>query len=179
MLAKLGRPVNWVTASEPNPTVRKFVHEMRTRHGFNVIYSDRSILGGLPMLQALRRGELVCIQLEPWGALRGTHEITFCGGRTRFQLGPFVLARLARSPLVPVFVVREGVRHYEVRVAGRFEPRTPAESIAALEAVGRIYEDLVRELPHQWLMFEDVWGDEPAPEPAYEMVPQASGLRRR
>ena len=144
MLATLGRPVNWVTASEPNPTVRSFVHEMRTRHGFNVLYSDRSVLGGLPMLQALRRGEIVCMQLEPWGPLRGTHEIAFCGGETRFQLGPFVLSRLAQAPVVPVFVVRKGIRHYDVRVVGRFEPRTPAEGTAALEAVARIYERLVR-----------------------------------
>ena len=179
MLAKLERPVNWVTASEPNPTVRSFVHEMRTRHGFKVIYSDRSVLGGLPMLKALRRGEIVCIQLEPWGRLRGTHEVTFCGRRTRFQLGPFALARVAGAPLVPAFVVRRGIRDYEVRIPGRFDPRTPAESEAAVEAVAAIYETLVRDLPHQWLMFEDVWEPEDAGEPVYEMVPQASGLRRR
>ena len=179
MLAKLERPVNWVTASEPNPTVRSFVHEMRTRHGFKVIYSDRSVLGGLPMLKALRRGEVVCIQLEPWGRLRGTHEVAFCGRRTRFQLGPFALARLAGAPLVPAFVVRRGIRHYEVRIPGRFDPRTPAESEAALEWVVAIYEALVREIPRQWLMFEDVWEPEDATEPVYEMVPQASGFRRR
>ena len=179
MLATLGRPVNWVTASEPNPTVRKFVHEMRTRHGFNVIYSDRSVLSGLPILRALRRGEIVCIQLEPWGALRGTHEVVFCGRRTRFQLGPFAVARLAGSPLVATFVVRKGIRSYEARVAGRFDPRTVAESVTALEAVVRWYEALVRELPHQWLMFEDVWDAAEVAEPVYEMVPQASGLRRR
>jgi KDO2-lipid IV(A) lauroyltransferase len=179
MLSKLERPVNWVTASEPNPTVRSFVHEMRTRHGFNVIYSDRSVLGGLPILKALQRGEIVCIQLEPWGALRGTYEIDFCGRPMRFQLGPFAVARLAGAPLVPAFVVRRGIRDYEVRIPARFDPRTPAESVAALEAVGRIYEALVREIPEQWLMFEDVWEPEEAAEPVYEMVPQASGLRRR
>ena len=179
MLSALGLPVNWVTASEPNPTVRKFVHEMRTRHGFNVIYSDRSVLSGLPILQALRRGEIVCIQLEPWGSLRGTYPLTFCGQPTRFQLGPFAVARLAKAPLVATFVVRKGIRTYEVRVVGRYDPKTPTESVTALEAVARQYEALVRELPHQWLMFEDVWSVEAQPDEVYEMVPQASGLRRR
>ena len=179
LLSELGRPVNWVTASEPNPTVRKFVHEMRTRHGFNVIYSDRSVLSGLPILQALRRGEIVCIQLEPWGPFRGTHPVTFCGRPTRFQLGPFAVARLAKSPVVATFVVRKGIRNYEARVVGRWDPRTVAESATALETVVREYEALVRELPHQWIMFEDVWTAAPSEEPVYEMVPQASGLRRR
>jgi len=179
LLSELGHPVNWVTASEPNPTVRKFVHEMRTRHGFNVIYSDRSVLSGLPILQALRRGEIVCIQLEPWGALRGTHPVMFCGRPTRFQLGPFAVARLAKAPLVATFVVRGGIRTYEARVLKRYDPRTVAESVMALEDVVREYEALVQEFPQQWLMFEDVWTGEPVEDVVYEMVPQASGLRRR
>jgi len=179
LLSELGRPVNWVTASEPNPTVRKFVHEMRTRHGFNVIYSDRSVLSGLPILQALRRGEIVCIQLEPWGALRGTHPVMFCGRPTRFQLGPFAVARLAKAPLVATFVVRGGIRTYEARVLKRYDPRTVAESVMALEDVVREYEALVQGFPHQWLMFEDVRAGEPVEDVVYEMVPQASGLRRR
>ena len=34
VLSRLGRPVNLVTAHEPNPSVRAFVHSLRTRHGF-------------------------------------------------------------------------------------------------------------------------------------------------
>jgi lauroyl/myristoyl acyltransferase len=87
---------------------------------------------------------------------------------------------VAKSPIVPVFAVRTGIRSYELRVCGRFDPRTPAESAAALAATVKIYEQLVREFPTQWLMFEDVWGDGLGAEaPDYEMVPQAVGLRRR
>jgi hypothetical protein len=43
---------------------------------------------------------------------------------------------------------------------------------------------VVRERPAQWLMFEDVWPTAAAPATTrsagdQEMVPQASGLRRR
>lgn len=179
MLATLDRPVNWVMGTEPNPTVRDFVHEMRTRHGFKIIYSDRSMLSGLPALHALRRGEIVCMQIEPWRGHRGTHPVTFCGRRTRFQLGPFVLARLAKAPIVPAFLVRRGIRRYEFRIPGRYDPRTPLECETALEQVVHAYEGLVREVPDQWIMFEDVWADGEEAAPLYEMVPQASGLRRR
>src|SRR5919197_206128 len=109
-LARLGRPVNMVVAHEPNPSVRDFMHAIRTRHGFHVIYSDRSVF-----------------------------------------------------------------RRYQVRVVGRFTPKTPAESVAALAATVRAYERLVRERPAQWLMFEDVWGAPPARgRAAAETLPQAS-----
>jgi Kdo2-lipid IVA lauroyltransferase/acyltransferase len=179
MLARFGLPVNWLMGTEPNPTVRAFVHRMRTRHGFNAIYSDRSMLSGLPGLRALRRGEVLCVKMDPWGALPGTHEVLFCERRARFQLGPFELARVAKAPIVPAYVVRRGIRSYEFRIPGRFDPRTPADSEAALEAVVRTYEELVRELPEQWIMFEEVWREAPEPAPVHGTVPQASALRRR
>ena len=180
-MARLGRPVSMVTAHEPNPSVREFVHRLRTRHGFQVIYSDRSVLTGLPILRALRRHEIVGMQIEPWGPLPGSHVVEFCGRPTPFQLGPFAVARVARAPIVSVFAVRTGIRRYELRVTGRFDPITPAESEAALVDTVRAYEALVRERPEQWLMFEPVWRGLPGPGQVadYEMVPQAVGFRRR
>ncbi len=178
MLSRLGRPVNLVTAHELNPTVHEFMHEMRTRHGFQVIYSDRGLFTGLPVLHALRRHEIVGMQIEPWGPKRGSHEVEFCGRPTAFQLGPFAVARVARTPIVPVFAVRTGIRRYTLQVCERFDPRTPAESMAALTKTVKLYEQLIRAHASQWLMFEDVWRD-PEPSVDYEMVPQAVGLRRR
>jgi len=156
-LSRLERPLNMVTAHEPNPSVRDFVHDVRTRHGYRVIYSDQGLLAGLPILQALRRHEIVGLQLEPWGPKRGSHEVTFCGQPTRFQLGPFAVARVARAPIVPVFAVRRGIRAYDLRVGRRFDPRTPEDSVRALEHTVAAYEALVREVPEQWLMFQAVW----------------------
>jgi KDO2-lipid IV(A) lauroyltransferase len=161
-LTTFGRPLNLVTAHEANPTVHEFLHRMRTRHGFTVLYSDRSLFAGLPVLHALRRHEVVGMQIEPWGPKRGSHAVEFCGGSTRFQLGPFAVARVARAPVVPVFALRTGVRRYELHVAGRFDPRTPAECVAALTRTVGLYERVVRERPSQWLMFEEVWADAPA-----------------
>jgi lauroyl/myristoyl acyltransferase len=161
-LSDLGRPVNLVTAHEPNPTARDFIHRLRSRHGVNVIYSDRSVFAGLPVLQALRRNEVIGMQIDPWGRPQGAQAIDFCGRPTRFQVGPFAIARVARAPLIPVFAVRTGLRHYEMRTPGRYDPRTPVDSAAAFTATVRAFERLVRECPAQWLMFEDVWREPPA-----------------
>jgi phosphatidylinositol dimannoside acyltransferase len=161
-LSDLGRPVNLVVAPEPNPTTREFMHRLRTRYGFNVIYSGRSVFGALPLLQALRRDEVVGLQIDPWGSPPGAPELEFCGRPAPFRIGPFVLARIARAPLVPVFTVRTGIRQYELRVAGRFDPITAADTTAAFNATVRFYERLVRERPWQWLLFDDVWPRVPA-----------------
>src|SRR5207244_11000612 len=132
-------------------------------HGGQLIYSDRSGFTGLPSLHALRRDGIVGMQIEPWGPVPGSHEVVFCGRSTRFQLGPFAVARVARAPIVSVFALRTGIRRYEIRIAGRFDPTTPAGSVAALKATVRAYETIVRERPAQWLMFEDVWDRPGAP----------------
>jgi KDO2-lipid IV(A) lauroyltransferase len=162
-LSDLGRPVNLVVAPEPNPTTREFMHRLRTRFGFNIIYSGRSIFTALPIRQALQRNEVVGMQIDPWGSSRGAREIDFCGRPATFQTGPFVIAATTRAPLVPVFTVRAGVRHYQMRTAGRFDPRSAADVTVAFEATIRFYERLVREEPSQWMVFDDVWPPREAP----------------
>ena len=159
-LGPFGRRVNMVTAHELNASAQGFVQAQRTRFGSGIIYSDGSPFAGLTILQALRRGEIVGMQIDPWGPLAGSYAVEFCGRPAPFQLGPFTIARVARAPLVVVFALRTGIRQYELRVARRFDPRTAAESVAALEATVRAYESVVRERPAQWLMFQPVWRDD-------------------
>ncbi|MEW6270953.1 MAG: lysophospholipid acyltransferase family protein [Thermodesulfobacteriota bacterium] len=165
-LSRFGRKVNMVTAQEMNASVRRIVHEQRTRHGFNVIYSGGTAFSGVPIVQALRRGEIVGMQIEPWGPLPGSHTVDFCGRPTRFQLGPFTVARIAQAPVLVVFGIRRGIRRHELRVVARFDPRTRAQSVAALEGAVRAYEAVVRELPRQWLMFQPMVREEAASAPA-------------
>src|SRR5216117_4463894 len=108
----------------------------------------------------------------------GSHEVEFCGCPARFQLGPFAVARVAGAPIVPVFAVRTGIRRYQIRVIGRFAPKTPAESVAALAATVRAYERLVRAVPAQWLMFERMWGAGADAGERVQRAPQAAGIAR-
>ena len=172
-LEPFGRRVNMVTAHELNASAQDFVHAQRTRFGSGIIYSDGSPFSGVSILQALRRGEIVGMQIDPWVPLAGSHEVELFGRPARFQLGPFAIARVARAPLVVVFALRTGIRQYELRVVRRFDPRTPAESVAALEATVRTYESVIRERPAQWLMFQPVWPDDACGEQ------RGSGARER
>ncbi len=156
-LQALGRPVTLVMAREPNETVRTFMSDLRTRNDVRILYSGESVLSGLPILHALRRGEIVCMQIERWGGLSGTHETVLFGHPALFQLGPFVVARAARVPVVPVFCMRRGIRRYELVIGDLSEPRTRAEAVVAFERTMRMYEALIRDHPDQWLVFEDAW----------------------
>jgi lauroyl/myristoyl acyltransferase len=160
VLKRFGRPVNLVMSSEANPTVEEFQRTWRERYGLNVIRSDSSLFSSLNMIQALRRGEIVAIQLDRAVGDQVTREVEFFGRPAPFLYGPFVLARLAGVRIWPVFVARERRGRY------RFLPE-PVRSIprdggeeethAVMRDVVKSFERCVREYPYQWFQFRPLW----------------------
>ena len=160
-LREYGRPINVVMAREINATTHEYVREARERVGVRVIYSDSSVFSSLNMIRALRRNEIVAIQLDrPLGA-GGTRLMPFFGAPAPFPSGPFVLARLSGAPLIPVFIPRLGTRHYAIRVPGPLQLAREARDSRTLERVmGEVvhaFEAVVRSFPTQWFQFTPFW----------------------
>jgi KDO2-lipid IV(A) lauroyltransferase len=163
-LREYGRPINLVMAREVNATANEYVRQAREGVGVQVIYSDSSVFSSLNMVRALRRNEVVAIQLDRPMDADGTRLVPFFGAPAVFPSGPFVLARVAGAPLIPVFVPRLGTRHYAIRVCGRFDVAREARDSRALarvmsEVVGA-FEAIVREFPTQWFQFAPFWSEE-------------------
>ncbi len=155
-LSRYGRPVNVVMASEANPTVRAFLEQMRVDTDLRVIFSDSSPFASVEMLQALRRGEIVAIQMDRIAPGQSTRDVRFFGRRVKLPIGAFALARAATVPIWPVFSVRTGRRRY------RFLPEPPIEIpreagdetlLLALQQLATRFEQRVQEFPHQWFQF--------------------------
>jgi len=160
-LREYGRPINIVMAREVNATTHEYVRDARERAGVRIIYSDTSVFSSLNMIRALQRNEIVAIQLDRSLGAGGTRMVPFFGAPAAFPSGPFVLARLAGAPIIPVFIPRLGTRHYAVRVSGRFQLAREARDQRALErAMAEVvgtFEAVVREFPTQWFQFAPFW----------------------
>jgi lauroyl/myristoyl acyltransferase len=114
----------------------------------------------LQLLAALRAGDIVAMQGDR--VLHGSGvAVPFFGRPTRFPPGPFHLALAANAPVVPGIAVRTGWLRYRMMVGrplsvdpggppGESVRRTLAEAAAFLEV-------RLREFPHQWLNFFDIW----------------------
>ena len=163
-LGRYGRPVNMVMAREVNASTNEYVRQAREAAGVQVIYSDSSVFSSLNMVQALRRNEVVAIQLDRSMHADGTRLVPFFGAPASFPSGPFVLARVAGAPLIPVFLPRLGTRHYAIRVCGRFDVAREARDSRALARVmtevAQVFEAMVREFPTQWFQFSPFWSAE-------------------
>jgi len=160
-LREYNQPINLVMAREANSTTQDYVRDMRERAGVRVIYSDSSVFSALNMIRALRQNEIVAIQLDRVLSLAGARTVPFFGVPTLFPSGPFVLARLARAPLIPVFIPRLGTRHYAVRFGSRLvlsrESRDAHSLDRAMSAVIGEFEAAIRKFPSQWFQFAPFW----------------------
>jgi KDO2-lipid IV(A) lauroyltransferase len=182
-LSQYERPINIVMAREMNKTTQEYMRHARERAGVRVIYSDTSVLSSLNMIRALRANEIVAIQLDRMLGPGGARMLPFFGAPAPFPSGPFVLARLARTSVVPVFIPRLGRRHYAIRVGTRVrlkrEPRdNQALDSAMLQVVGQ-FEAIIREFPTQWFQFSPFWpaGTKPALRPSTITQSEGDELR--
>ena len=156
------RPINLVMAREANATTQDYVRAMRERAGVRVIYSDSSVFSALNMIRALRANELVAIQLDRMLGLGGARAVPFFGAPAPFPSGPFVLARLAGAPVIPVFIPRVGTRHYAIRLGPALTLSREARDAYSLDRTMRAvvgeFEAVIREFPSQWFQFTPFWG---------------------
>ncbi len=159
-LLRHGRPTHVVMAHEQNESTNPYVEDMREELGLDVIYSDQSVLSSLELLQALRRNEIVALQVDRLAESDSAREVAMFGSDVCLPRGPFELARLSGAPLVPVFAPRLGSRHYRIFLG---EPRRLSRSsgteqvTACMAGVAREMGQMIRQRPFQWFQFEPFW----------------------
>jgi KDO2-lipid IV(A) lauroyltransferase len=153
--------VHVVMSREMDAATQSFVAAARERAGVRVVLSDASVFSSLSLIRALQRNEIVAIQLDRSASAGGIRTLPFLGGLAPFPSGPFVLARLAGSPIVPVFAPRLGRRHYRIHIGRPVRVPRAAREPSVLDGVMREVidqlEEIVRRYPWQWFQFAPFW----------------------
>jgi KDO2-lipid IV(A) lauroyltransferase len=158
LAARLGRPTHVVVATEADPGVERFLRGGPSPVRF-VRRGDPTAM--VPLVAALRRGEVVALQGDRALGTRGDTLVDFFGAPAPFPLGPFVLGRAAGVPVVPAFCLLGADRRYTVETAAPIRVEADGDA-PALAGWVRVLEAVVRRAPEQWFNFYDVWGSAPA-----------------
>ncbi|MGH7288318.1 MAG: hypothetical protein ACREI8_09910 [Myxococcota bacterium] len=173
--------VHVVMSREMDAATQAFVAAARERAGVQVVRSDASVFSSLALIRALQRNEIVAIQLDRSAGAGGVRTLPFLGAAAQFPSGPFVLARLAGSPVIPVFAPRLGARHYRIHIG---EPvlvpraaREPHQLDRVMREVIAQLEQIVRRYPWQWFQFTPFWPESPAAAQADVEVETAAATR--
>jgi lauroyl/myristoyl acyltransferase len=158
MALRIGRPTHVVVAPEADRSVERFLRGGPAPVRFVPRNEPRA---ALPLVSALRRGELVAMQGDRALGGRGDVRVPFFSREAAFPLGPFVLARAAGVPVIPAFCLLGRDRRYAVRIGEPMRVPVDGERAALVQWV-TVLERIVRAHPEQWFNFFDVWGMGPA-----------------
>ena len=147
------RPTHVVVAAEEIQALERWVR----RDGDGVRFVPRTMpTVSLQLVAALRRGEVVAVQGDRALGTRGDTLVPFFGRPAPFPLGPFILARALRVPLVPAFCMLGPDDRYTVTMPEPLAVAAGGEE-EALRAWVALLEETVRRHPTQWFNFFDIW----------------------
>ena len=147
------------------PWLDAITARLRRRTGVEII-DKRGALR--PVLEALRRGQMVGILMDQNAARREGVFVDFFGYPASTSRSIAVLALRTGAPIVPIFARRlaDGAHRVIIRPALPMPAGNDAET-AAVELTARCTAEIeraIREAPDQWLWSHDRWRTRPSAE---------------
>ncbi len=150
-------PVTGVAKRLRFKPLQDWVHRFRTRFGARIVYKEGSLA---EMGQALRRKEVVSLLVDQSRRSEGL-EVRFFGRKVTTTPAVAMLALRCRSPVIPVFCVRDADGGLRIRVEPALDiqrtGRLRADLLANTQQVTDVVERMVRQYPDQWLWMHKRW----------------------
>lgn len=157
LLSPFGKTVHIVMAPEQHAIVQRMLREEHRPASLRFVSNDNT--GGfVQLLMALRRGDIVAVQVDRGTGHRSDSLVSFFGEPVSLPGGPFVLARAARAPVIPFFCLMRPDHRYEIHI-GEVIPVKHGDEEEALQRMVRVLEHYIAMAPDQWFNFYDVWGN--------------------
>ena len=158
----MGYPLAIVVRPLDSPALDELAAAMRRKTGAELI-DKRGALR--PVLEALRRGGLVGILLDQNATRREGIFVPFFGRPASTSRSLALLALRTGTPIVPIFIQREGSGRHRVVIEPPLrvpEPNDLERAIVELTArCNEAIEAAVRRTPEQWLWSHDRWRTRP------------------
>jgi KDO2-lipid IV(A) lauroyltransferase len=155
LLIPFGKIVHVLTAPEPQAAIQRLLREQQTPSGLRFVSNNRAGVM-MNLLMALRRGDVVAVQMDRGTGHRSDLSIDFFDAPAPFPSGPFMLAAAAGVPVMPFFCLMRPDRLYDIHI-GEAIGVTRGGEAAALQQMIRVLEHYVAKAPDQWFNFYDVW----------------------
>lgn len=169
LLSRLGVPVNVTGFDREVPAIRAMLNRVQTSQKFQLIPLTGTATDAIPLVAALRRGEVVAMLGDRAYGSPSTR-VPFLGREASFPVGAYVLAAIAGAPIVQVFSLREPGGHYQFFGFPPLPPHHPPhhERDSYLKKCAGQFaanlESIVRRDPLQWYNFYPFWAEPAKPD---------------
>lgn len=171
MLTRLDVPITVTGFDKENPQVRTMINHASKNQKFKLVPLTGSPTDAIPLVAALRRGEVVAMLGDrAYGS--PSARISFFGGHAQFPIGAYVMAAIAGAPLIHVFSLRERGGHYHFFGFPPQHPVMPPHDERdeylknCAEGFASNLESILKRDPLQWYNFFPFWEDETTTPPS-------------
>lgn len=152
-ICSLNSPMTGVAKKFRYRLLNRWIHGLRTRYGNKVIYKKEA----LPkMIKTLRRGELLGILVDQ-SRYKLAFDVAFWGRNATMTYAPALLARRCKSPVVPIFCVREADGMLALQVEPPLDLQKTRDLHADLQIntqkIANAVEIAIRRNPDQWFWY--------------------------
>lgn len=159
LLSTYGRTVHVLMAPEQEAGLQDFLRQRGAHEALHFVTTTGPTVF-VQLLTALRRGEVVAVQMDRATGHRSDHLVPFFGAPAPFPLGPLRLAAAAQVPVLPCFCVLRPDRRYDIYVDAAI-PVARGQEEETLQRLVGVLERYIAMAPDQWCNFYDVWDTGP------------------
>lgn len=144
-------PIAVVARDADDGEIQQRIGELRAATGLEVLSRGNAARASL---KALKEGKVLGLLPD-----QNSDEcfVPFFGHPVGHTLGPAVLHKRTKVPLIPAFCVREGVGKYRVIILQPIDPHATGDPVAVTAEVAASLERVIRRYPDQWLWMHDRW----------------------
>lgn len=160
---RLKTTINAVMVDNEKAEIKEAVSDIDKKRDFNIIpLKTDSPETMIAIRQALSRNELVCLHGDRTIDTKGI-SINFLGKEAIFPDGAFQIAALTEAPIIPVFIIKKGLRTYTFKAYNilRFNNISRNERKSKIEEGVKVFvkilEEILEKRPDQWFNFYSFW----------------------
>ncbi len=156
-------PVNMVVHRDEGDIDRHYFEHQSMKRPYRVIDPEGFLGGTLEMMEALKKGEALCMMGDRiFGNLKNTLGVRFLGENALFPFSAMKIASTSGAPIVVLFPYKAGATGYRLKLAKVIrvplvQGRSGGQFLPYLEEYVRALEDFTMEYPFQFFNFYDMW----------------------
>ena len=166
--AQEGYKTNAIIRPTRDQKIEEYFQQLRTSLGLNTVYSLPRKQCVDTSLRVLRNNEFLFIPLDQNFGSGGGVFVDFFGQKAATATGPVVFAMRAKSPLIPMFIVRQKDGTHKIIVEPPLsleEKENDQETIFVnTQRITKIIERYIRKYPQEWGWMHRRWKSRPAGE---------------
>jgi len=163
--AREGYKTNAIIRPARDEKIEEYFLGLRTRLGLNTIYSHPRKTCVDTSLKVLRNNEFLFIPLDQNFGSGGGVFVDFFGQQAATATGPVVFAMRAKSPILPVFAVRQPDDSHKIIIDPPLfleEGKDDKETIFINTArITQVIEKYIRKYPQEWGWMHRRWKSRP------------------